>query len=94
MYIKSGTAMPTSKAATTILKVVVISNAETTAAPVPAGPGTQTAGLPGSWAYKRCYSDNVYGRALFWQIVLDTNNTAASCLSLCSQYGYMTPGMG
>ncbi|RDL36505.1 Uncharacterized protein BP5553_05857 [Venustampulla echinocandica] len=57
-------------------------------------PGPQTTGLPGSWEYQGCYSDNVNDkRALFWQSILTTNNTATSCLDLCAEYGFMAGGM-
>ena len=54
----------------------------------------QKTGLPGSWQYQGCFTDNVNDvRALFWQIILTNNNTATSCLGLCQQYGYMAAGM-
>lgn len=57
-------------------------------------PSAQKDNLPGSWVYQGCYTDNVGGtRALFWQSILTTNNTATNCLGLCSQYGYMAGGM-
>ena len=57
-------------------------------------PASQTTGLPGSWVYQGCYTDaNNGNRALFWQSILRTNNTATSCLGLCQEYGYMAAGM-
>ncbi|TAQ87945.1 hypothetical protein B7494_g3730 [Chlorociboria aeruginascens] len=57
-------------------------------------PASQTEDLPGEWTYQGCYTDNVNdARSLFWQIILTKNNTATSCLNLCSQYGYMAAGM-
>lgn len=59
-----------------------------------AAPTAQKKDLPGSWVYQGCYSDNVNDkRALFWQSILTTNNTATSCLSLCADYGYMAAGL-
>jgi hypothetical protein len=57
-------------------------------------PASQSTNLPGSWVYQGCYSDNVGGqRALFWKSNNAANNSATSCLSLCSKYGYMAAGM-
>lgn len=57
-------------------------------------PASQTTGLPGSWEYQGCYTDNINDvRALIWQSILTTNNTATSCLNLCAEYGYMAAGM-
>jgi hypothetical protein len=57
-------------------------------------PAAQKTGLPGSWQYQGCFTDNVNNvRALFWQIILTHNNTATSCLGLCQKYGYMAAGM-
>ncbi|CAG8959276.1 hypothetical protein HYFRA_00013045 [Hymenoscyphus fraxineus] len=58
-----------------------------------AAPTAQKTGLPGSWVYQGCWSDNMDGRALFWQSILTTNNTATSCLNLCHDYGYMAAGL-
>lgn len=57
-------------------------------------PAAQQSGIPGSWTYQGCYTDNVNNqRALFWQIILTNNNTATNCLGLCAKYGYMAGGM-
>ncbi|KAL5318593.1 hypothetical protein ACEPPN_013656 [Leptodophora sp. 'Broadleaf-Isolate-01'] len=57
-------------------------------------PASQSTDLPGQWVYQGCYSDNVNdNRALFWQSILTTNNTATSCLGLCQKYGFMAAGM-
>jgi hypothetical protein len=58
-------------------------------------PTAQKTDLPGSWSYQGCFNDNVNGngRALFWQSILTTNNTATSCLNLCAEYGFMAAGM-
>lgn len=59
-----------------------------------AAPAAQKTDLPGNWVYQGCYSDNVNDkRALFWQSILTTNNTATSCLNLCADYGYMAAGL-
>ncbi|KAH8816323.1 putative fungistatic metabolite [Xylogone sp. PMI_703] len=57
-------------------------------------PAAQKTGLPGSWTYQGCYTDNVNDKhALFWQIVLTNNATATNCLNLCAEYGYMAAGI-
>jgi hypothetical protein len=57
-------------------------------------PTTQTTNLPGSWTYQGCYTESQTGtRALKWQVILANNNSATSCLSLCSSFGYMAGGM-
>jgi hypothetical protein len=57
-------------------------------------PTAQKTDLPGSWTYQGCYSDNINDvRALFWQTILTTNNTATSCLTLCQSFGYMAAGV-
>lgn len=56
-------------------------------------PASQSTGLPGNWVYQGCYSDNVNNnRALFWQSILTSNNSATTCLNLCAQYGYEAAG--
>lgn len=54
---------------------------------------TNLTGSLANWQYQGCYSDNVNGKALFWQVELYTNNSAEACLGLCQQYGYMSAGM-
>jgi hypothetical protein len=57
-------------------------------------PTAQKTNLPGSWVYQGCYNDNVGGvRAMMWQTILTTNNTATSCLGLCAKFGYGAGGM-
>ncbi|RDW66140.1 E set [Coleophoma cylindrospora] len=57
-------------------------------------PTSQSTGLPGNWVYQGCYSDNVNNnRALFWESILTTNNSATTCLDLCAEYGYEAAGM-
>jgi len=56
-------------------------------------PTSQSTGLPGSWTYQGCYTDaNTNERALIWQSILTTNNSATTCLNLCAEYGYMAAG--
>ncbi|WPH02215.1 Hypothetical protein R9X50_00507000 [Acrodontium crateriforme] len=57
-------------------------------------PVPQNTSLPGSWKYSGCVSDNAQGtRALPYQIISATNNSAEFCLSQCSAFGYMVGGM-
>ena len=57
-------------------------------------PVAQTTNIPGNWTYQGCYSDNINNnRALIWQSILTTNNSATTCLGLCAEYGYMAAGM-
>lgn len=60
-----------------------------------AAPSTQKTGLPGSWQYQGCYTDNgaQTGRTLQWQLILTNTNQASTCLSQCQQYGYNAAGM-
>lgn len=56
-------------------------------------PVVQTTNLPGSWQYDGCWTDSALTvRSLKWQIV-SQNNSATSCLSRCSKYGFMSGGM-
>lgn len=55
----------------------------------------QKTGLPGKWSYAGCMSD-VAGasiRTLLYQTVMEQNNTAATCLSLCSKFRYNVAGL-
>ena len=62
--------------------------------PVLAPPVQQTTGLPGNWQYVGCLTDNAGDTRTFpWQIILPQNNSAQTCLSLCSAYGYGRGGM-
>ncbi|KAI9840491.1 MAG: hypothetical protein M1838_004047 [Thelocarpon superellum] len=57
-------------------------------------PTTQTTNLPGSWEYQYCVEDNVNQQRTFpWQLILTNTNDANTCLSQCSEYGYMAAGM-
>jgi len=59
-----------------------------------APPASQKTDLPGSWVFSGCWTDSNPGnRAMIWQSILTTNNTATSCLGLCQAYGYMSAGM-
>jgi hypothetical protein len=60
-----------------------------------AAPTPLETGLPGNWVYQGCLADMVnYERTFPYAIDdLDTNNTAQSCLGLCSTYGYSAGGM-
>jgi hypothetical protein len=72
-------------------RLSVYSNSNITVIPVPT---PQNSSLPGDWAYQGCYTDNgVGGRAFTYQIISLTNNSATSCLSQCSAYGFSAGGM-
>jgi len=51
--------------------------------------------LPGSWQYVGCMTDgnNNNVRSLPWKLILSNNNTAETCLSQCSAFGYQYGGM-
>ena len=56
-------------------------------------PAVQTTNLPGSWTYQGCLTDQDGATRTFpYKNVLETNNTADNCLSLCSQFDYMAGG--
>jgi hypothetical protein len=63
---------------------------QTVGVPVP-----QNISLPGSWQYAGCVVDNANNNAhaLPWQLIIPNNNSATTCLSQCSAYGYMVGGM-
>lgn len=58
-------------------------------------PTAQKTGLPGNWSYAGCMSDvaGASTRTLLYKTVMEQNNTATACLSLCSQYRYNAAGM-
>lgn len=57
-------------------------------------PTVQTTNLPGSWKYVGCLRDDADNvRALPYQIILETNNSASNCISQCSNFGYNAGGM-
>ena len=55
---------------------------------------SQRDNLPGNWQYQGCFIDNINREhALIWQNIMPTSNSAATCLSLCAQFGYMAAAM-
>ena len=56
-------------------------------------PASQENNLPGNWQYQGCYTDNTNKKSLRWQSILPNRNSAAACLNLCAEYGYMAAGM-
>ena len=61
-------------------------------------PSAQTANLPGSWSYAGCITEGIdaagnYVRLFKYQQILPTNNSANTCLTSCSEFGYMYGGM-
>ncbi|KAF2876886.1 hypothetical protein BDV95DRAFT_673780 [Massariosphaeria phaeospora] len=56
-------------------------------------PSIQKTNLSGSWQYAGCLRDDAEERALPYQIILTTNNTANNCISQCSAFGYTSGGM-
>ena len=55
--------------------------------------GATSTGLPGGWAYKGCWFDNLNGRAMSFQQTDDQSLTVESCVSVCSNTGYSVAGM-
>lgn len=66
------------------------STASVTAYPVPVA---QTSALPGSWSYKGCLAEPGANKVWPYKLILQNNNSATNCLSLCSKYGYPAGGM-
>ncbi|KAJ7202648.1 glyoxal oxidase N-terminus-domain-containing protein [Mycena pura] len=56
-------------------------------------PVPQTTGIPGSWTYQGCLMEAVGSRAIPWQNIYPTNNSATTCLSQCAEFGYTVGGM-
>ncbi|KAH8113137.1 copper radical oxidase [Phellopilus nigrolimitatus] len=56
-------------------------------------PVTQNTSLPGQWQYVGCLAEPGANRTFPYQIILQNNNSATNCLSLCSAYGYPAAGM-
>lgn len=58
-------------------------------------PSVQKTGLSGSWNYSGCIHDDAPGgvRALPYQMILKTNNTANNCITQCSNFGFNAGGM-
>ncbi|KAJ7323283.1 copper radical oxidase [Mycena albidolilacea] len=56
-------------------------------------PVPQNSSLPGSWSYQGCLMEAVGKRAIPWQNIYPTNNSATTCLSQCAAFGYTVGGM-
>jgi len=56
-------------------------------------PTPQETNLTGDWHYEGCIRDDATERALPYQIILNTNNSANNCISQCSAFGYNAGGM-
>lgn len=69
----------------------VYSRGNVTVLPVPTNQKTD---LPGNWQFQGCLQDNVNGTRTFpWMITNPTNNSAKTCLTACSDFGYPAGGM-
>ncbi|KAF8169415.1 copper radical oxidase [Mycena galopus ATCC 62051] len=53
----------------------------------------QNSSIPGSWSYQGCLMEAVGSRAIPWQNIYPTNNSATTCLSQCAAFGYTVGGM-
>ncbi|KAF7328277.1 hypothetical protein MVEN_02567600 [Mycena venus] len=53
----------------------------------------QNSSIPGSWSYQGCLMEAVGSRAIPWQNIYHTNNSATTCLSQCAAFGYTVGGM-
>ncbi|KAF7361017.1 hypothetical protein MSAN_01131900 [Mycena sanguinolenta] len=56
-------------------------------------PTPQNSSIPGSWSYQGCLMEAVGKRAIPWQNIYPTNNSATTCLSQCAAFGYTVGGM-
>ncbi|CAK5270562.1 unnamed protein product [Mycena citricolor] len=56
-------------------------------------PVAQTKGIPGNWTYQGCLREANGFRAIPWQNIYPTNNSATTCLSQCAAFGYTAGGM-
>ncbi|KAF7291128.1 hypothetical protein MIND_01256000 [Mycena indigotica] len=56
-------------------------------------PTAQNSSIPGSWSYQGCLFEAVGSRAIPWQNIYPTNNSATTCLSQCAAFGYTVGGM-
>ncbi|KAJ7758795.1 copper radical oxidase [Mycena maculata] len=56
-------------------------------------PVPQNSSIPGSWTYQGCLMEEVGGRAIPWQNIYPTNNSATTCLGQCAAFGYTVGGM-
>ncbi|KAJ6479618.1 copper radical oxidase [Mycena sanguinolenta] len=69
---------------------VYSTNKNVTILPVPV---PQNSSIPGSWSYQGCLMEAVGSRAIPWQNIYPTNNSATTCLSQCAAFGYTAGGM-
>ncbi|EKM51417.1 uncharacterized protein PHACADRAFT_263528, partial [Phanerochaete carnosa HHB-10118-sp] len=69
---------------------VYTSTGNVTALPIPVAQNTS---LPGNWTFQGCIQENTTARVFPWQLILPTNNSAETCLSQCSAFGYGAAGM-
>ncbi|KAJ7720041.1 hypothetical protein B0H16DRAFT_1793954 [Mycena metata] len=67
---------------------VYSTSANVTILPVPVPQNTS-----GSWTYQGCLMEAVGGRAIPWQNIYPTNNSATTCLGQCAAFGYTAGGM-
>ncbi|KAJ7244340.1 glyoxal oxidase N-terminus-domain-containing protein [Mycena rebaudengoi] len=56
-------------------------------------PVPQNSNIPGSWSYQGCLIEAVGSRAIPWQNIYPTNNSATTCLGQCAAFGYTAGGM-
>ncbi|KAF7327563.1 hypothetical protein MKEN_00335300 [Mycena kentingensis (nom. inval.)] len=56
-------------------------------------PTPQTTDLPGEWTYQGCLFEAQGTRAIPWQNIFPTNNSATTCLAQCAAFGYSAGGM-
>ncbi|KAJ7017911.1 copper radical oxidase [Mycena alexandri] len=54
-------------------------------------PVPQNSSIPGSWTYQGCLMEAVGSRAIPWQNIYPTNNSATTCLGQCMEYGEYSP---
>ncbi|TDL23452.1 hypothetical protein BD410DRAFT_838937 [Rickenella mellea] len=54
---------------------------------------TQKTNLPGQWQYVGCLAEPGAQRVFPYQLILQRNNSATTCLSQCQAYGYPAAGM-
>ncbi|KAJ7720043.1 galactose oxidase [Mycena metata] len=56
-------------------------------------PVAQNTSLPGFWEYQGCLEEANNVDIFPWEIQLETNNSATTCLSQCAAFGYAAAGM-
>ncbi|KAF7327564.1 Copper radical oxidase [Mycena kentingensis (nom. inval.)] len=58
-------------------------------------PTAQNTSLPDLWEYQGCLMEkpNGEGNIFPWQLILQNNNSATTCLSQCAAFGYTAGGM-